>query len=169
MGEYLGTSSHLTSTELRLWTSFLDTSRILETEVEAQLVSEFGMTHREYEVLVRVDGHGGQLRMSELARQIEASPALITQTVGRLAERGWLERKPSPDDRRGVEAALTPLGRSALAAAAKPHAELVRQLLLAPMCADALDAVASSLGNVADHLRAHRAGEPCDDAGCPLD
>ncbi len=168
MSEFVGTGSHLTSTELRLWTSFLDTSRILEAELEKQLICDFVMTHREYEILVRIDGHGGQMRMSVLARQIEASPALITQTVGRLVERTWLDRKPSPDDRRGVEAALTTAGYAALAAAAKPHAELIRQLLLAPMDAQDLEVIAESLGNVADHLRSHRAGKACDNPACPL-
>jgi DNA-binding MarR family transcriptional regulator len=168
VGDYVGTGSHLTSTELRLWTSFVDTSRILETELEHHLVTEFGMTHREYEILVRIDGHGGQMRMSALARQIEASPALITQTVGRLVERTWLERKPSPHDRRGVEAALTTAGHSALAAAAKPHAELIRHLLLTPVDAQDLEVTAESLGKVADHLRSHRAGNTCDNAACPL-
>ena len=28
--------------------------------------------------------------------------------------------------------------------------------------------VAEALGTVADHLRAHRRGETCDDADCPL-
>ena len=168
MVNFVGTGRHLASNELRLWTSFVDTSRILETELENQLVTDFGMTHREYEVLVRIDGHGGQLRMSVLARQIEASPALITQTVARLVDRNWIERRPSPDDRRGVEAALTPLGRDRLAAAAKPHAELIRQLLLAPLDTGDLDAMAHSLGQVADHLRLHRSGTACEDPDCPI-
>lgn len=168
VGDYVGTGNHLGPTELRFWTSFLDASRILETELADQLTNDFGMTHREYEVLVRVDGAGGRMRMSHLARQIEASPALISQTVSRLAERGWIERKPSPDDRRGVEAALTELGRDQLALAAGPHAELVRRLLLDPVDPAALPLIAESLGRVADHLRAHRAGDRCDDPRCPI-
>jgi DNA-binding MarR family transcriptional regulator len=168
VSDYAGTGKHLTATELRLWTAILDASRIAETEIEAQLSGDFGMTHREYEVLVRIDGAGGQMRMSVLARQIECSRALVTQTVSRLVERRWLERKPSPGDRRGVEAALTALGRRKLAAAAKPHAELVRRLLLSPIDAVNLEVVADEFRSVADHLRSHRAGESCDDETCPL-
>ena len=168
MSDYVGTGKHLGTTELRLWTSFLDASRILETELEAQLGAEFGMNHREYEVLVRVDGAGGRMRLAQLARQIEASPALISQTVTRLEERGWIQRQPSPDDRRGVEAVLTELGQTHLATAAGPHAQLVRRLLLDPIAAGDLARVAESLGNVADHLRAHRAGDACDDPHCPV-
>lgn len=168
VSDFVGTGKHLTAIELQLWTSFLDASRILETELETQLSSDFGMTHREYEILVRIDGAAGQARMSVLARQVECSPALLTQTVSRLVKRGWLERKPSPRDRRGVEAALTELGRSELAAAAAPHADLVRRLLLAPIDPEHIEAVATSLHEVATHLRSHRAGEPCNDASCPL-
>lgn len=168
MGDFVGTGKHLSPIELRLWTSFLDTSRILESELEAQLLQEFGMTHREYEVLVRIDGNQGHMRMSVLARQIESSPALVSQTVNRLVERGWLTRRPSVDDRRGVEAVLTPAGQSELAAAAGPHAQLVRRLLISPLEPDLLDEMATSLGAAADHLRAHRAGQGCDDADCPV-
>lgn len=168
MGDYVGTTKHLSATELRLWTSFLDASRILETELERQLVDDFGMTHREYEVLVRVDGGGGQMRLNTLARQIEASPALITQTVDRLVGRGWVTRQPAATDRRGVEAAMTAAGRRALGKAAGPHAERVRRLLITPMDADHVDAIATSLGATADHLRSHRRGDGCADIDCPM-
>ncbi len=166
--ELVGTGKHLTTTELRLWTSFLDASRIIESELDNQLTAGFDMTHRDYEVLVRVDGAGGQMRLRTLARQIEASPQLITQTIDRLVKRGWIKRQPSVEDRRGVEAALTDEGRAKLATAAGPHADLVRRLLIDPIDTAQLPLVAESLGATADHLRAHRAGEACDQSDCPL-
>jgi len=78
MSELQGTGRHLAPDELRLWTSFLDAARIIETELADQLVDDHGMTHREYEVLVRVDGAGGAMRMATLSRQIEASRALTS-------------------------------------------------------------------------------------------
>ncbi|MEM7094745.1 MAG: MarR family transcriptional regulator [Actinomycetota bacterium] len=155
MRELAGTGRHLSTTELRLWTSFLDAGRIIETELSRQLVEEFDMTHREYEVLVRVDGAGGEMRLIELARQIEASRALVSQTVDRLVERGWIERGPAPDDGRGVVARLLADGTDALASAAGPHAELVRELLLDPVGGD-IEVTAEALGRVADQLRALR-------------
>ena len=162
-----GTGGHLTADELRLWTSFLDAGRIVETEIERQLVDEHDMSHREYEVLVRLDGAGGSMRMRVLARQIEASSPLVTQTVQRLEARGWVERRPIAEDRRGVEASLLADGRAALASASRPHAELIRQLLLDPIAPDVAE-VARALGTVADHLRAHRGGEVCPEPSCPL-
>jgi len=167
MAEISGTGAHLNAAQLRVWTSLLDASRILDTELEAVLVSNHGMTHREYEVLVRIDGAGGRARMSTLARQIEASAALISQTVAKLEARGWLERTTSPEDRRGIDATLTPAGRTALATASAPHAALIERLLLDRL-GDKTEAVGESLGEVADHLRAHRAGEPCSDLACPM-
>ena len=167
MTKTIGTGAHLTADELRVWTSLLDVIRIVDSEAEANLVANHDMSHREYEVLVRVDGAGGTARMSTLARQIEASAPLITQTVARLESRGWIERKPSTDDRRGVDAELTESGKAALKAAAKPHAELVRSILLAPM-RDRLELIADVVEPIAQHLRAHRAGDSCEIVDCVM-
>lgn len=167
MPEVSGTGAHLDPHQLRVWTSLLDTSRILDTELEAALIRDHGMTHREYEVLVRVDGAGGRLRMSTLARQIEASAALVSQTVSKLEERGWITREAAPEDRRGVDAVLSKHGRKALADAARPHAQRVHALLVEPLGAS-VEMVAEALGGVADHLRQHRSGTSCDDSACPM-
>lgn len=162
-----GTGAHLTPTELRTWTSLLDAARILDSELEAELIADHQMTHREYEILVRVDGHGGHAAMSVLARQIEASGALVTQTVSRLEERGWILRQPSDTDRRIVHATLTDHGRIALRAAAAQHAATVKRLLLEPF-GDDLRLTSIALGRVADHLRDHRANDACSDPTCVL-
>jgi DNA-binding MarR family transcriptional regulator len=166
VSEIVGTGAHLSPAQLRVWTAVLDTSRILDTELEAAL-EPHGMKHREYEVLVRVDGAGGRLRMSVLARQIEASAALISQTITKLEARDWVVREASDVDGRGVDAVLTTRGRTALAAAAGPHAQLIRTLLLDPLN-DELTLVADALGGVAAHLRAHRSGARCDEPDCPM-
>lgn len=167
--DYAGTARFLDPTELRLWTSFLDSGRILDSILERQLLDEHNMSHREYEVLVRLDGAGGRIRMTALARQIEASGPLITQTVERLEGRRWVERRSALEDRRGVEAILLPAGKDALLFAAAPHARLVQQLLTDRVGSiSSLDVVAKALGDVADHLRGHRAGSDCDRPDCPL-
>lgn len=163
-----GTGRHLDTTELRLWTALVDASRILDTELERQLMSDHEMTHREYEVLVRIDGSGGRMRMSTLARKIEASGPLVSQTVARLERRNWLERVPAADDGRGVDAALLPDGVNALAQAAKPHAELIRALLHDRIPTDALALTADTMHAVAEHLRQHRALAPCGIENCAL-
>ena len=162
-----GTGRFLSAAELRVWTSLLDTARILDAELERDLLADHAMTHREYEVLVRLDGHGGALRMTTLAAQIEASSPLVSQTVSRLEARSWVGRRRSSEDGRGVEAFLTAEGSAALRAAAEPHASLVRTLLTDALGRD-LDQVGEALSRVADHLRSHRRDEGCGDPSCPL-
>ncbi len=62
---------------------------------------------------------------------------------------------------------LTAEGRAVLAAASKPHAELVEALYVAYL-GDDLAASADGLQRVADHLRAHWRGVGCGEQ-CVLD
>ncbi|MGI9605463.1 MAG: MarR family winged helix-turn-helix transcriptional regulator [Acidimicrobiales bacterium] len=164
----VGTGRHLDGVDLRIWTSLVDLSRILDTELEKQLVSNHQMTHREYEILVRLDGAGGRKRMLALAREIEASAPLITQTVAKLEARGWITRQASIGDGRGVDAVLLDEGMAALAEAAEPHASLIQSLLLDHIPDHRRIAMSGLLGAIADHLREHRAGQECARADCPL-
>lgn len=151
-----GTGRDLTELELKAWTGFLDASRMLEERLAAQLSGQFDMSHREYEVLVRLDGAGGRLRMSELAVQMVASQPLISQTINRLQDRGWVVRERSTEDRRGIETVITNRGRSALGQASGPHAALVKQLLLDRIAKSDLQTVAAAMQEVAGNLRAQR-------------
>ncbi len=164
----VGTGQHLDPDELRAWTAFVDATRMLEEVVAKHLVVDHSLTHREYEILVRVDGNGGRMRLSRLAQQVVASPAVITQTVDRLAERGLVERHPAVDDRRGVDAVITPAGREALGLSSGPHSALIKSLLIDRIGSDRLAIVADGLQEVAEHLRAHRRGEACGEDECPV-
>ena len=68
------------------------------------------MTHSDYEVLVRLDGFGGSLRMSELASQVVSSAQKLTHTANRLETRGWIRRVRAEDDGRGLVATPHPRG-----------------------------------------------------------
>jgi DNA-binding MarR family transcriptional regulator len=126
---------------------------MLEERLAAQLHDQFGMSHREYEVLVRLDGAGGRLGMSELAAQMVASQPLMSQTVNRLEKRGWVAREPSSRDRRSIETVLGADGRAALREAAGPHAELVKSLLLENVGPVDLETFARSVQRAAEYLR----------------
>ena len=58
-----GTGRHLDTNELRLWTALLDSGRILDSVLEDDLTGNHAMSHRDYEVLVRLDGAGGSMRL----------------------------------------------------------------------------------------------------------
>jgi MarR family transcriptional repressor of emrRAB len=65
-----------------------------------------------YEVLLALyDDEQQTLSASELARTTGEKRANLTRLCDLLVERGWIERLPHPDDRRGVQLRLTPAGR----------------------------------------------------------
>ena len=154
--DIVGTGAHLTTAELRAWTRFLDASRLIEDVLAAHVRSEHDMNHGEYEVLVRLDGAKGRMRMAELASQVVAAPSRLTYTADRLEARGWIRRRSLASDGRVVVAELTPNGRSALAEAAVRHADLIRRHLLSHLDAAETDALAAAMGRVIDSVRNNR-------------
>ena len=151
--DIVGTGAHLTTAELRAWTRFLDASRLIEDVLSAHVSREHDMNHGEYEVLVRLDGAKGRMRMSQLASQVVAAPSKLTYTVDRLEERGWVRRRSLASDGRVVVAELTPEGRKALAEAAVVHADLIRRHLLSHLDAAETDTLAAAMDRVIDSIR----------------
>ena len=154
--DIVGTGAHLTTAELRAWTRFLDASRLIEDVLASHVSREHDMNHGEYEVLVRLDGAKGRMRMAQLASQVIAAPSRLTYTVDRLEARGWVQRRSLASDGRVVVAELTPEGRAALGAAAVRHADLIRHHLLSHLDASETDALAAAMGRVIDSVRGER-------------
>ncbi|MEJ2722531.1 MAG: MarR family transcriptional regulator [bacterium] len=65
-----------------------------------------------YDVLatLRRQGPPFQLSPTELSRSALLSPGAMTNRLDRLEASGYIERRPDPDDRRGLLIALTPSG-----------------------------------------------------------
>jgi DNA-binding MarR family transcriptional regulator len=160
-----GTGRHLTPAQLRTWTRFLDAGRLLEEILARHLSQRHSMTHSDYEVLVRLDGADGHMRMTTLARQVVSSSQKLTKTADRLERRGWIERMPVPEDARGLEAVLQPAGRNALAAAAGEHAQLIKQFLLDLLSVEEQHTIAETMDRLSTHMRVHRLHQVCD--RCP--
>src|SRR6476660_6988914 len=97
------------------WRAFLSTSHLLERRIEEQLKATAGLTHPQYEILVRLaDAPGRQMRMTELARGVVVSKSALTYQIGQLERAGLVERTTCPSDERGVLAVLTEAGVSCL-------------------------------------------------------
>jgi DNA-binding MarR family transcriptional regulator len=69
------------------------------------------------------------LRLSELATVTNASLPRLSQVVTKLQRRGWIKRRPDPDDRRTTLAVMTADGMKMLVKAAPAHVEQVRKLV----------------------------------------
>ncbi len=159
--DLVGTGRHLTPDELRAWTTFLDAGRLLEEILARHVSQQHDMTHSDYEVLVRLDGAGGEMRMAVLAAQVVSSAQKLTHTANRLERRGWIVREPVDTDGRGLNAVLLPPGRDALAAAAGEHADLIKQFLLDRLSSDEQATIRETMSRLSAHMRVHRRGERC--------
>ncbi|MFD7439774.1 MarR family winged helix-turn-helix transcriptional regulator [Streptomyces sp. NPDC059909] len=55
-------------------------------------------------------GRYGEMRMSRLAELLAVDMSVTSRHVAHVADRGWIERAPDPDDRRSRILRLTPAG-----------------------------------------------------------
>lgn len=159
--DLVGTGNYLSKGELKTWTRFLDAGRLLEEILAQHVTHSHGMSHSDYEVLVRLDGAGGEMRMTTLAQQVVSSAQKLTHTANRLEGRGWIARVAVDGDGRGLMATLLPLGRDALAGAAEEHASLIKQFLLNQLDDSEQQIIAEAMDRVSAHMRVHRRREPC--------
>jgi DNA-binding MarR family transcriptional regulator len=118
----------LDADEQRAWRAFLQASQMLFERLDRQLQRDAGLSHADYEILVRLsEAEGQRLRMSELASSTLFSRSRLSHAVARLERDGKVRRQSCPSDGRGTFAVLTPEGADALAAAAPAHAGEVRR------------------------------------------
>ncbi|MGW1837684.1 MarR family winged helix-turn-helix transcriptional regulator [Streptomyces sp. BBFR2] len=64
-------------------------------------------------LLTLLDRHG-EMRMSQLAELLAIDMSVTSRHVAHVAERGWIERKPDPADKRSRLLRLTPSGKELL-------------------------------------------------------
>jgi DNA-binding MarR family transcriptional regulator len=75
--------------ESAAWQSFLQASNRVGQHLDQQLREGGGLSHPQYEILVRLgDAPGGEIRMTELARSLVTSKSGLTYQIGRLEKRG---------------------------------------------------------------------------------
>jgi len=116
--------------EGRAWRAFLLGTQLLMDRLDRELIHQVGIPHAYYAIMVVLSEQPHRaLRMSEIADRLCFSKSRLTHAIGRLEERGWVERVACPTDRRGQLAVLTEAGQAALRAAAPTHVAGVREHL----------------------------------------
>ncbi|WP_026401917.1 MarR family winged helix-turn-helix transcriptional regulator [Actinomadura rifamycini] len=144
----------LDDAEMRAWMAFLAAGHLMDHEVERQLKSDGGLSHPEFEVLVRLRwADGGRLRMSDLARQVMISKSRLTYQVTQLERAGLVRRTGCETDRRSVWAELTDEGAAALERVRPGHRRVVRESLIDVLSREEIELLGNALGRVADRLR----------------
>ena len=71
---------------------------------------ELDLSPKQLGVLWRLEPGGDGLPMGEIAESLYCDASYVTDMVDRLEERGLIERRPDPADRRVRLLALTPAG-----------------------------------------------------------
>ncbi len=85
--------------------------------VRAHLGYRIGMSGPQYSVLIAVahlqeaDG----VSVGAVADALHVSSAFVASETGKLAQRGLLDKRTNPNDRRGVLVSVSPAGRQAIA------------------------------------------------------
>jgi DNA-binding MarR family transcriptional regulator len=143
----------LNEDEMAAWTGFLGAGALLNRRIEQQLREDSGLSHTQYEILVRLsEAPEGALRMTELADALLNSKSGLTYQMTQLEKSGLTGRRSCDWDVRGVVAFITDTGRAKLEAAAPGHAALVRELLIDVLTPEQVRALGEGLGEVKRRL-----------------
>jgi DNA-binding MarR family transcriptional regulator len=146
MGKGSRKPGHSLASASTLVASFLETADAVEARLEAA-VSPMGLSLAKLGLLHHLAEAKEPLPLSELAEHQNCVRSNITQLVDRLEKEGLVRRRPDPQDRRSIRAALTPAGEQAYQKAKRALAEEQRAIVDSLSSGDA-----ASLRGVLDQL-----------------
>jgi DNA-binding MarR family transcriptional regulator len=113
------------------WGGLLGTFGRMSTLIDADLRERFGLSHVEFEVLLRLaTSRAGRMRIQDLAARSILTRSGMSRAVDRLERSGYLTRERASEDRRGAYASLTGDGRRRFERVAAEHAAFVREHFL---------------------------------------
>ena len=124
----------LSEEEQQTWFELIGVMTWLPDAIDAQLQRDAGLSHFEYQVMAMLSMSPHRTRrMSEVAALANGSLPRLSRTVDRLDRRGWVTRRPDPDDGRATLAVLTDAGWGKVVATAPGHVAEVRRLVIDPL------------------------------------
>jgi DNA-binding MarR family transcriptional regulator len=142
-------ASSLEGVALEAWRSYLQSHATIVRLLDAELVSEHGITTRDYEVLLYLaQAPDRRLPMSALAESTMLTRSGITRLVDGLVAGGFIERVSCPNDARVSYAQLTDAGFAKLRDAGCTHVGSIRRLFLEHFDADETGLLATLLGRL---------------------
>nr|WP_296064695.1 MarR family transcriptional regulator [uncultured Actinoplanes sp.] len=113
----------------------------------------YGLSHAMLQAMVRLrEAPNRRLRMTELSDIMAYSRSGITRLVDRLVEFGFVVRVHCTDDRRSLEAALTPEGEHTLTLALPDYLEALDSLLTHRVTAEQLEIAMTGLSALQEAL-----------------
>jgi DNA-binding MarR family transcriptional regulator len=97
---------------MRAATSVFRVQQILLARFD-EVLKPHGLTFARYEVLVLLTfSRTGELPLKVIGSRLMVHPTSVTNAIDRLVAAGYVDRRPNPNDGRGVLAAITDAGRA---------------------------------------------------------
>jgi DNA-binding MarR family transcriptional regulator len=139
--------------EERAWRRYRRMRTLLDLQIARDLKNDSVLSEPDYDVLSTLsESPDGSWRAREFAERLLWSSSRLAHQVGRMEQRGLVERRGAEDDARGAVIALTAAGRRALNAAAPPHVDSVRRNLIDLLTQAEVAALDRIAGKVVAHL-----------------
>lgn len=144
-----GEGSSLGGDALEAWRSYLKSHATILRLLDAELISEHGITTRDYEVLLYLaQAPDRKLPMSALAESTMLTRSGITRLVDGLVAGGFIERVSCRSDARVSYACLTDDGLVKLRKAGCTHVRGIDRLFLERFSPEETSQLASLLGRL---------------------
>ena len=142
----------MTSEELAIWRSLLDTTADLRRILGSEL-HETSLSPGDYQVLLALtEAPGRQLRSTELAAAIDWERSRLSHHLGRMERRGLISRRDCTEDGRGAEVGLTASGAHIFRGATAPHLRSIKRHFADALTPEQFRALADVLQTLRRHL-----------------
>jgi DNA-binding MarR family transcriptional regulator len=143
----------MTSSELTVWRTLIDTTAELRRILGAQLLQDSGLSPADYQVLLALsEAAGRRLRSSELAAIIGWERSRLSHHLNRMERRGLIGRNHCATDSRGSEVSLTDDGARMFAGATLPHLRAIKKHFADALTPEQVEALADVLRALQSHL-----------------
>jgi DNA-binding MarR family transcriptional regulator len=143
----------MTSRELAVWRSLIDTTAELRRILGAQLVQQTRLSPADYQVLLALrEADGQQLRSSELAAVIDWERSRLSHHLARMQRRGLIRRDECATDSRGAVVSLTDDGAEMFRGATVPHMRAIKRNFADALTPEQFDALEDILRTLQRHL-----------------
>ena len=152
MIEESSTLSATVQTETRAldaWVRLLRGHSATVRELNAQLISDWGLTINDYEALLLLShAEGERLRRTDLVNNLQLTASGVTRLLDGLECAGLVEKAHCESDARVTYAVLTDAGRTKLKDASCSHVAAIRELFEARYSEAELRTLAELLGRL---------------------
>jgi len=143
------TGKALSAAEEAVWRAMVRLMIVLPRTLDDDLQHGAGLSITHYIVLMRLsEVPDRQLRMSELARQVDLSPSRMSRIIQLLQSEGLVTRAVSTDDARAGIASLTTAGFDVLRTAWPAHLASARTIVFDNLDGAQLPLIAATLTRV---------------------